>query len=423
MTSFDSITRCAIGRLTPYARNPRKNDHAVDRMVASIREFGFKIPILARSDGQVVDGHLRLKAAHKLGLADVPVIWCDEWTPAQVKAFRLLVNRSATWADWDDQLLALELADIQDLDFDLALTGFDTTEIDTLLYRSVEDPSCERELPTGNPVTVRGDVWACGDHRILCGDATSAEDVNRVLGSAVPLLMVTDPPYGVEYDPEWRDKAGLGSTRQTGKVANDDRADWTAAYQLFQGEVAYVWHAGIHSVEVARGLVAAGFDVRSQIIWVKQHFALGRGNYHWQHEPCWYVVRRGGNARWCGDRTQSTIWQVANLNPFGGSDEDTTGHGTQKPLDLMKRPILNHTRPGDLVYDPFLGSGTTLIAATLTDRICYGIEFDPAYVDLTVRRWQAASGKHAVRLGDQKTFDELGECVRAEHPQMSGSSE
>ncbi|HSP70469.1 MAG TPA: site-specific DNA-methyltransferase [Bryobacteraceae bacterium] len=230
----------------------------------------------------------------------------------------------------------------------------------------------------------------------------------RLIGSIKPVLMVTDPPYGVQYDPAWRERAGLGRQRQIGAVQNDDQVDWSAAYRLFSGAVAYVWHAGVHAPEVAEGLEAAGFSIRSQIIWAKQHFALSRGDYHWQHEPCWYAVRQGKSSHWCGDRTQSTVWQVANLNPIGGSTEEPiTGHGTQKPLELMRRPILNNSVRGDVVYDPFLGSGTTLIAAETTDRICYGLDIDPAYVDVMVRRWQQLTGKQAVLETDGRSFDQI----------------
>jgi DNA modification methylase len=399
-------------KLIPYARNPRKNDHALERMSASICEFGFKIPILVRSSGEVIDGHLRLKAGQKLGLAEFPVIVCDEWTPAQVKAFRLLVNRSASWAEWDEDLLTLEFADLQDLDFDLKLTGFDTGEIDDFLGGSAAE---DRDLDTvpevpAQAVTAPGDLWLCGNHRVLCGDATNRHNVGRLLGPAAPLLMITDPPYGVDYDPQWRERAGLGKLRQTGKVTQDDRRDWTEAYGLFPGDVAYVWHAGIYAVEVAQGLESSKFEIRGQIIWAKQHFALSRGHYHWQHEPCWYAVRQGSNAHWCGDRSQSTLWQVSNLNPFGGhgdSSEMATGHGTQKPVEIMRRPIVNHTARGGTVYDPFLGSGTVLIAAELTDRACSGLEIEPRYVDMIVCRWQQMSGQQAVLEGDGRCFDQV----------------
>jgi hypothetical protein len=198
-----------IDKLVFYARNPRKNDAVVDRMCSSIREFGFKIPVLARSDGEVVDGHLRLKAARKLGITDVPVILCDEWTPAQVKAFRLMVNRSVTWAEWDEELLALELQELKESDFDLDLTGFDPGEIDGLL--ALEDDERANATPPlpESPVSRPGDLWLLGPHRVLCGDATSGEAVARLLADRNPRVMVTDPPYGIALDSEWRDRAGL----------------------------------------------------------------------------------------------------------------------------------------------------------------------------------------------------------------------
>ena len=198
-----------IDKLVFYARNPRKNDAAVDRMCGSIREFGFKIPVLARSDGEVVDGHLRLKAARKLGITEIPVILCDEWTEAQVKAFRIMVNRSVTWAEWDEELLAIELQELNAEDFDLSLTGFDQREIDGLLAIPEEEEANAAPPLPANPASRLGDLWLCGKHRVLCGSATSAEDVARLLEDRKPKLLVTDPPYGIELDTEWRDRAGL----------------------------------------------------------------------------------------------------------------------------------------------------------------------------------------------------------------------
>ena len=406
-----------IGRLRPYERNPRKNDHVVSLMEGSIREFGFKLPVLARSSGEIVDGHLRLKAAMNLGLKELPVILCDEWTPAQVKAFRLLVNKSVEWADWDSDLLKLEMSELKELDFDLTLTGFDLSEVDGLLDGSWEpasrdslkpkdepDPNpAEDDVPPGPeaPVSQPGDLWLMGEHRLLCGDSTKAEDVARVLGERKPLLMVTDPPYGVDYDPDWRNDAaqagansmGAPGGRAIGRVSNDDRDDWSDAWRLFPGAVAYVWHSAIHCVNVARSLEHTHFVLRAQIIWAKSHLAISRGHYHWQHEPCWYGVRKGRTANWLGDRSQSTCWSV----PKPQASE--TGHSTQKPVEIMRRPILNHTVPGDAVYDPFLGSGSTLVAADLTGRVCYGLEIEPAYCDVIVTRWQNLTGKTAT-LGD-----------------------
>jgi DNA modification methylase len=413
-----------IDRLVFYARNPRKNDAAVDRMCSSIREFGFKIPVLARSDGEVVDGHLRLKAAKKLGITEVPVILCDEWTPAQVKAFRLMVNRSVTWADWDEELLALELQEIQELDFDLTLTGFDPGEIDGLL--ALEDDEKANAAPPlpESPVSRLGDLWHLGQHRVLCGDATSPESVARLLGERKPRLMVTDPPYGIELDSEWRDRAGLngcgpaeasymknrteGHTETT--ISGDTRADWSEAFELVPSlQVAYVWHASVFTREVLDGLLRIGFLYPQQIIWNKGRTVLTRTHYWYQHEPCWYVRKK--NAPWFGKAGEnSTIWDSASPKfIMGGSDEEKFDHPTQKPIDLMRRPILNHAKRGEAVYDPFLGSGTTLAAAELTERICYGIELDPKYLDVIVMRWQSLTNQKATLDGDGRSFDEVAQ--------------
>ena len=399
----------SVSELKAHSRKLRKHDHAVAKMAALLTEFGFRIPILITGTGEVIDGHLRLKAAAHLGMNEVPVIVCDGWTPAQIKAFRLAVNRSASWATFDMELVALEMRELKALNFDLALTAFTSFEIDKLLLIGEQSSEATPE-PAAEVVTQVGDLWICDGHRVLCSDSTNGESVARLLGAAVPVLMVTDVPYGVDYDPDWRERAGLGKQRQTGVVANDDQVDWTAAYNLFPGDVVYVWHAGIHAAEVAIGLNSAGFDIRAQIVWAKQHFALSRGDYHWQHEPCWYAVRKGQRSNWSGDRKQSTLWEVSNLNPFGGNrEEEATGHGTQKPVELMRRAIMNNSKIGEVVYDPFLGSGTTLIAAQSLDRSCFGLEINPAYVDMIVRRWQKLTGKQALLDGDGRAFEEVSE--------------
>jgi DNA modification methylase len=395
-----------VTRLIPYVRNPRRNDEAVDRMCAAIREFGFRIPVVARSDGTVIDGHLRLKAAQRLGLPEVPVALADDLSEAQIKAFRLLANRSASWAEWDDELLALELKDLQDAGYDLGLTGFDAGELRNLMEggpaAGLTDEDAVPEPPV-DPVTKPGDLWLLGEHRLLCGDATVATDVERLLAGARPHLLVSDPPYGVEYDPAWRNEAGVSATKRTGKVANDDRADWREAWALFPGDVAYVWHAAIHATTVAESLVACGFDIRAQIVWAKSRFALGRGDYHWQHEPCIYAVRAGKTGHWQGARDQSTLWSIA---PAGAEDAATT-HGTQKPVEAMRRPVVNNSERGDLIYEPFCGSGTTMIAAETVGRACLAMELDPGYCDVIVRRWQEFTGKAAVLDGEDRVFDDI----------------
>ena len=226
--------------------------------------------------------------------------------------------------------------------------------------------------------------------------------VARLLGGQQPGIMVTDPPYGVEYDPEWRKAAGVNNSARMGKVANDDRIDWSAAWALFPGNVAYVWHAGRFCGPVAASLYSSGLVIRAQVIWAKSRFALSRGHYHWQHEPCWYVVREGKTSQWTGDRKQSTVWDIAVSN-----DGDPTIHGTQKPLECMARPMRNHDF--NLVYDPILGSGTTLIAAENLGRSCMGMELDPRYVDVIIDRWQRASGLEA-KLESGESFAQVAEA-------------
>jgi DNA modification methylase len=413
----------SIVRLVFYARNPRKNDEAVDRMCASIREFGFKIPVLARSSGEVVDGHLRLKAAKKLGITEVPVILCDEWSDAQVKAFRLMVNRSVTWAEWDEELLAAELTDLRGLEFDLSLTGFDEREIDDFLADpGLDDRANLVPAMPERPASRVGDVWILGKHRLLCGDCTSADAATKLLGAVRPQLMVTDPPYGISLDSEWRDRAGLngcgpaeasymkhrteGHTNTT--ISSDTRADWSEAFALVPSiQVAYVWHASVYTREVLDGLLRIGFLYPQQIIWNKGRTVLTRTHYWYQHEPCWYVRKK--NAPWFGKAgDNSTVWDSPSPKfIMGGSKEEKCDHPTQKPIELMRRPILNHTKRGAAVYDPFLGSGTTLIAAEMTGRACYGIEIDPKYCDVIVERWQEFNGGRATLEGDGRAFDQI----------------
>ena len=393
-----------LERLIPYARNPRKNAAAVATVAASLKEFGWRQPIVVDEEMVILAGHTRLEAARQLGLATAPVHIARGLTPAQARAYRLMDNRASENAEWDEALLGLELGDLQGDGFDLALTGFDDDELNRLLAGLGDEDGAregEDEVPETpvDPVSRPGDLWLLGPHRLLCGDATVATDVERVLGGVTPLLMVSDPPYGVEYDPSWRNQAGAARTRRTGKVLNDDRADWREAWALFPGDVAYVWHGALHAATVAESLEAAGFAIRSQIIWAKERLVLSRGDYHWQHEPCWYAVKKAGKGHWAGDRKQTTLWQISSRD----QDADTV-HGTQKPVECMRRPILNNSSPGQAVYEPFMGSGTTLIAAETTGRVCLGIELNPAYVDVAVERWQRFTGKTAVLDGSGEGF-------------------
>jgi DNA modification methylase len=391
-------------------------------MCASIREFGFKIPVLARSDGEVVDGHLRLKAARKLGLLEIPVLLCDEWSPTQVRAFRLMANRSVGWAAWDEELLSLELQEIQESDFDLSLTGFDPGEIDKLLALNDDEKANATPPLPESAVSRPGDLWLMDSHRVLCGDATNPEDVTRLLSDCEPLLLVTDPPYGIDLDSKWRDRAGLNGSAQSESsvvknrtrghtqtsISGDTRADWSDAFALVPSlQAAYVWHASKFTREVLDGLLRIGFLHHQQIIWNKGRTVLTRTLYWFAHEPCWFVRKK--NAPWYGKAGEnSTIWDSPSPKfIMGGADEDKYDHPTQKPIDLMRRPILNHLRRGELVYDPFLGSGTTLAASELNERVCYGMELDPKYADVVVQRWQQLTGKKATLDNNGSTFEEI----------------
>lgn len=405
-----------------YSRNARKiPERAIAKVAASIQEFGWQQPIVVDKDGVIICGHTRLLAAKKLGLKQAPVHVARNLTPAQVKAYRLMDNRSHDESSFDDELLIPELEELRGLDFDLGLTGFEQHEIDRFLIDQDLEERANAAPPLPEvPVSRAGDLWLCGKHRVLCGDATNADAVTRLLAGGKPLLLVTDPPYGVELDTEWRDRAGVnkhgpaeasylkrrseGHTETT--ISGDTIADWSHAFELVPSlQVAYVWHASRFTSEVLAGLLRIGFIHHQQIIWRKTQAALTRTHYWFNHEPCWYVRKK--NAPWYGRPGENTtVWDAASPKMImGGSTEEKFDHPTQKPIEVMRRPILNHTKRGELVYEPFLGSGTTLAAAEVTDRICYGIELDPKYVDVVIRRWQTLSGKQATLDGDGRVFE------------------
>jgi ParB-like chromosome segregation protein Spo0J len=394
-----------VEKLIPYARNPRTHSDAqVAQIAASIAEFGFNNPILVDTKDGIIAGHGRLLAARKLQLAEVPVIVLDHLSEAQKRAYILADNQLALNAGWDDTLLAAELAALQQEDFDVSLIGFEDEELARLLAaQNATDGLCDEDAAPPAPETPTskiGDLWLLGRHRLLCGDSTDPGAVSRVLDSVKPTLLVTDQPYGVQYDPEWRKRAGVNNSNRMGKVRNDDRSDWREAWALFPGDVAYVWHGALHASTVSDSLESCDFEIRSQIVWAKPSLVMGRGHYHWQHEPCWYAVR--GTGHWNGDRKQSTLWHIENRN----QDAETV-HSTQKPVECMRRPIANNSSPGQAVYEPFSGSGTTIIACEKEVRIALAIELELAYVDVAVTRWQNFTGKQAVLDGDGRTSDEI----------------
>jgi DNA modification methylase len=416
----DRVERWPLERLIPYARNTRTHSPAqVAEIAASMREWGWTNPVLVDEEGTIIAGHGRVLAAGLLQWTEAPIMIAAGWSEAQKRAYRIADNKLPEHAAWDAEMLRIEIGDLSGMGYDLALLGFQDGELaDLLAVRTtgLTDPDEVPETPA-EPVTQSGDVWRLGGHRLACGDATDGLTVEKALNGTVPHLMVTDPPYGVEYDANWRNEAartcsGMGNRAigagAIGKVLNDDRADWREAWALFPGDVAYVWHAGRHASAVQASLEACGFEIRCQLIWAKQQFAIGRGHYHWQHEPCWYAVRKGGVGHWSGDRKQSTLWQIDK------PQKSETGHSTQKPVECMRRPIENNSSPGQAIYEPFSGSGTTIIAAEMTGRACHAVELNPAYVDVAVKRWQAFTGKTATLEGDGRTFDEVSQHGRTQ---------
>lgn len=398
-----SFEHWPLDRLVEYARNPRKNDAVVDRMCSAIAEFGFRIPIVARSDGTVVDGHLRLKAARKLGLENIPVVLADELTNSQIKAFRLLANRSANWAEWDDELLHLDLEDLREADFDLDLTGFDSADLDRLLAK-VGDPEGghdEPPAPPVNPVSRPGDVWICGEHRILCGDATVLGDVEMVLDGQLADMTFCDPPYNVNYANSAKDKQ-RGKNRA---ILND---------ALGESFGAFLYDASVNILTVTKGAVyicmssseldtlqkafrEAGGKWSTFVIWAKNTFTLGRADYQRQYEPILYGWKDGADHYWCGARDQGDVW-------FVDKPHKNDLHPTMKPVALVERAIRNSSKSRDIVLDPFGGSGTTMIACENTGRRARLIELDPKYVDVIVTRWQSLTGGVATHAASGQSF-------------------
>jgi DNA modification methylase len=420
-TSPLSVEQVPIDQLRPDPANPRRiSEEELDALERSIRQFGFVEPVLARrEDATVIGGHQRLLAARRLGLTSVPVIWLD-LSAEQARLLGLALNKIS--GSWDDALLARLLADLQATpDLDLSLSGFGEDEIKDLL-RSLETREKREQVEsfdldealaeaTRVPRAKPGDLWLLGDHRLLCGDSTNPDVVARLLDGAEPKLLATDPPYGVSLDGSWRDRVynALGPAEKTymrGKgarnttMSGDTRVDWSEAFELVPSlAVGYIWHAGVHAAEVAAGLERIGFEIVAQVIWDKGLFAMGRSWYHWSHEPCWVVRKKGAKVRFLGTRDQATIWHAPSPKMImAGSNEPRLDHPTQKPLVLFETPIRNHLKGGEALYEPFCGSGTALIAAERCGVRAYALEIDPIYVDVALARWQRFSGSTAERL-------------------------
>ena len=396
----DKIEQWPTAKLLPYARNARTHsDDQVAQIAASIAEFGFTNPILAGSDGIIVAGHGRLAAAQKLGLAIVPVVVLDHLTPPQRRALVIADNRIAENAGWDDAMLRIELEALQLDGFDLDITGFDADALAELIAGDEPDNEGQTDEDTvpelgETPISRPGDVWIMGQHRLLCGDATVAEDYDRLMQGDTADMVFTDPPYNVNYANSAKDKM-RGKDRA---ILNDNLGDGfydfllaalTPAVAHCRGGI-YVAMSSSELDVLQAAFRAAGGKWSTFIIWAKNTFTLGRADYQRQYEPILYGWPEGATRHWCGDRDQGDVWNIK-------KPQKNDLHPTMKPVELVERAIRNSSRPGNVVLDPFGGSGTTLIAAEKSGRIARLIELDPKYVDVIVRRWEDFTGKQAIR--------------------------
>jgi site-specific DNA-methyltransferase (adenine-specific) len=402
----DQLEAIQIDALIPYARNSRTHsDGQIAQIASSIKEFGFTNPVLIDGGGGIIAGHGRVLAARKLGMSEVPCIRLDHLTEAQKRAYVIADNRLALNSGWDTEMLKVEFADLQELGFDLELTGFDLDEIKELLApvgaEGLTDPDDAPPLPE-HPRTVPGDIWVMGKHRLLCGDSTSMDDLAKLTDGQLVDMWLTDPPYNVAYE---------GKTKEALTIKNDEMGDdqfrqflrdaYTAADTVMKpGAVFYIWHADSEGYNFRGAAQDAGWKVRQCLIWKKSSMVMGRQDYHWKHEPCLYGWKEGAGHLWAADRKQTTILEFEKPSRNGE-------HPTMKPVALFEYQLLNNTKGGDQVLDSFGGSGTTLIAAEKNGRVARIMELDPKYCDVIVKRWQDFTGKIATHAETGEPFAEV----------------
>ena len=401
----DEVERWPLDKLTPYARNSRTHsDEQVAQLAASIREWGWTTPVLVDEDGGIIAGHGRVLAARQLGMVEVPVVVARGWSDAKRRAYVIADNKLALNAGWDAEMLSLELGELSELGFDLDLTGFSDEELDGLTPAeepaALTDPDETPETPAV-PRSVLGDVWLCGKHRVMCGDSTSIDAVETLMAGEKADMVLTDPPYGVDYD------GGHATEKRRQKLKNDDNVNMydlpvKNAYVASKEDAPiYLWFADRFASDALAGLTEAGFQVRNWIIWnknVAQFGAIG-AQYKAKHESCIYAFKKGSAPNWSGPTNEVTVWDVSR-------DHRNEHHPTQKPTELAERAIGNHD--ASIILDLFGGSGSTLIACEKTGRVARLMELDPRYVDVIVKRWQDYTGKKATREADGVAFDEVG---------------
>lgn len=374
------------------------------QIAASIREWGWTVPVLVDEEGTIIAGHGRVLAAQSLGLVEVPVMVATGWTEAQRRAYVLADNRLALNAGWDTELLKLELADLKAADFDMELMGFSEDELAEALAEKSEGLTDEDAAPEVGDIAISrlGDIWVCGKHRVMCGDSTSQTDMEALVAGQAVDMWLTDPPYNVAYE---------GKTKGALTIKNDSMSDdgfrtflrdayVTADTVMKAGAVFYIWHADSEGYNFRGAAKDAGWEVRQCLIWKKSCMVMGRQDYHWKHEPCLYGWKGGAGHLWAADRKQTTVLEFDKPSRNGE-------HPTMKPVALFEYQMLNNTKGGDIVLDSFGGSGTTLIAAEKNGRYARLMELDPKYCDVIVKRWQEFTGQQATLEGDGRTFEEV----------------
>jgi len=396
-----------INKLVPYARNARTHsDEQIAQLAASIKEWGWTTPVLVDPDGGIIAGHGRVMAARKLDIQQIPVLIADGWSDSQKRAYILADNKLAMNAGWDVELLALELSDLKEFDFDLNLIGFGDQEIADLLQNGIDgltDPDEVPELQEIN-INVPGDLWQLGPHKLLCGDSTILTDVEKLMGEVKADMCFTDPPYNVDYGNSAKDKM-RGNDR---RIMNDALGENFYQFLLdacsnilsVTKGACYICMSSSELHNLQRAWIEAGGKWSTFIIWSKNTFTLGRSDYQRQYEPILYGWREGTDHFWCGDRSQSDVW---NYNKPHKNDL----HPTMKPVELVERGIRNSSKTQDIVFEPFGGGGSTLIACEKSGRVARVIELDPKYCDVIIRRWQSFTGQKATLISDGRTFEEV----------------
>jgi DNA modification methylase len=410
----EELKLISIDELIPYANNARTHSkEQINKIRSSLREFGFVNPVLIDKDKNIIAGHGRVTAAKEEGIKEVPCVLVEHLTEAQKKAYIIADNKLALDAGWDNELLALELENLKELDFDVELTGFNAAEIEDLFSqvhdKDVEDDDFDADAALeeiDEPVSKQGDIWILGKHRLICGDSTKAETYEKLMGGKKANLCVTDPPYNVNYT------AGRENER---KIKNDHMEDKNfyefllAAFKniftaLDDGAGAYIFHADTEGLNFRKAFKDAGFHLANVCIWAKQSLVLGRSDYQWQHEPILYGWKPTGKHRWYADRKQTTIW---NFDRPAKSEL----HPTMKPVPLVAYPIQNSSMRNCIVLEPFAGSGSTIIACEQTGRICYGVELDEKYCDVIVKRYIETTGNDSevflLRNGEKTPYKNI----------------